>query len=113
MLENVIKDLVQAEMARLLGQFAKQASPGAVVHVSAPEFVTGATPRPRKPRPAPEGAPVFAVGDMVTYRQGKGVFPARVISIEDGAVEVERDGDRKRVLRPPHKLTPQVAEPAA
>jgi len=112
MLENVIKDLVQSEMARLLGQLAKQASPGAVL-VSAPELVTGATPRPRKPRPAPEGAPVFSVGDMVTYRQGKGVFPARVISIEGASVEVERDGDRKRVLRPPHKLTPQVAEPAA
>ena len=60
------------------------------------------------PGPTAAVAPSGSVrpGDSVLYRQGRGTFPARVVSVNarTGRVTVERASDGKRVVRPVDKL---------
>jgi hypothetical protein len=71
-------------------------------------LASGHAPKRRAKRAAPAGAgpaPEFTVGQAVRYRQGRGQFAAKVLSISaDGWLEVERVADGKRVSRPPQKL---------
>jgi hypothetical protein len=48
----------------------------------------------------------FTKGQKVTYKQGRGVFEAKVVSIdtENGVLNLERSSDRKRVDRPADKV---------
>jgi len=76
----------------------------------------GELPAGSGPRPAAAGAPAssassvpsgpFRAGDSVRYRQGRGTFFARVVSVDAraGKATVERSTDGKRVVRPFDKL---------
>jgi hypothetical protein len=55
---------------------------------------------PRNP-----AALAFAPGEIVSYRQGRGEFRARVVRTDpQGRVVIERQADGKRVTRPAAKL---------
>jgi hypothetical protein len=68
--------------------------------------------RGAKPKRKPAAAPIaFKLGQRVLYRQGRGQFAAKVTRVdqERGLVEVERESDGKRVLRPAKKLQAAAA----
>jgi uncharacterized Zn finger protein len=47
----------------------------------------------------------FCIGQLVQYRQGRGSFPARVVSVERDTLGLERVIDGKKVARPTSKVT--------
>jgi sRNA-binding protein len=63
---------------------------------------------------AVKAAKRLKVGQMVSYRQGRGSFDATIVAIdlETGIVRIERAKDGKKVERPAHKLG-GVATPSA
>lgn len=50
------------------------------------------------------GAAPLSVGRLVSYRQGRGTFPARIVSVEREFLVLERVMDGKRVTRPAAKV---------
>ena len=62
--------------------------------------------RGSRAKAAVRAAKKLSEGQNVHYRQGKGTFEAKVVSIDaaTGKVELERVGDGKKVLRPAIKV---------
>lgn len=58
--------------------------------------------------PSAEASASFKEGQEVSYKQGRGTFPAKVKAVNEEAktVTVERVGDGKQVVRPFDKVTP-------
>ncbi len=61
---------------------------------------------PRTSAASAEVAAKLSTGQKVQYRQGRGVFDAKVIEIDaaKGLVTVERLNDKKQVVRPAAKI---------
>lgn len=47
----------------------------------------------------------FEVGQVVTYKQGRGAFEAKVLEIAGGVLSLERASDGKKVSRPASKVS--------
>ncbi|HEY3450864.1 MAG TPA: hypothetical protein VGK67_31190 [Myxococcales bacterium] len=60
---------------------------------------------------AAKAAKAFSVGDMVSYKQGRGTFEATVLEIDEatGLMKVQRLSDGKKVVRPASKVSAQAA----
>lgn len=68
----------------------------------------GRTATAAAPSPSVEASASFKEGQEVSYKQGRGTFPAKVKAVNEEAktVTVERVGDGKQVVRPFDKVTP-------
>ncbi|WIG95674.1 PspA [Myxococcus sp. SDU36] len=68
----------------------------------------GRTATAAAPSPSPEASVSFKEGQDVSYKQGRGTFPAKVKAVNQEArtVTVERVGDGKQVVRPFDKVMP-------
>ncbi|WP_163785067.1 PspA [Myxococcus vastator] len=68
----------------------------------------GRTATAAAPSPSAEASASFKEGQEVSYKQGRGTFPAKVKAVNEEAktVTVERVGDGKQVVRPFEKVTP-------
>lgn len=68
----------------------------------------GRTATAAAPSPSAEASASFKEGQEVSYKQGRGTFPAKVKAVNEEAktVTVERVGDGKQVVRPFDKVTP-------
>ena len=118
-LSNAIRNMVAVEVEKALEphratleRFAR------IIGLAAPPAPTTARPRGSPPAAARRGpksdhgasgdAGSFSVGQSVVYKQGRGSFEAKVVSVDRdrNLVKVERIADGKKVDRPAAKLRP-------
>jgi len=93
-------------MAALLGEAPARRAPERAAAVPAPAVRGRRRRRGGRARKAARLAQQLSEGQSVRYKQGRGTFDARVLSIDSakGAVTLERISDGKKVVRPASKV---------
>ena len=100
-----------ADLSRFVGSGPASAGPTGRVKAAAPGRVgrtrlAATSARSGRYAGQAELASKFSEGEKVQYRQGRGVFDARVVGIDatKGVVTLERMSDKKNVVRPAAKV---------